>query len=250
MISMADEKKPKRPRGVAKLIAGKCIACGARCQTSCAKEAIEMNQAGEPVILVDKCIGCRKCIKVCPAEAIEIYYTPEEQKILADLAAVAGKAAATEPEEPGEDEAALDLFPGKERDVVAVRTCCPFNHLDPALPANPLPAANAVDVDTGFLRGGEERRPSLHFDLPAIRQESHLVFAHEQRPLEFRFAFERHQAGQAHGLTAGMRQTTARNPTEPAAPSRQHHIPLSLYNTRVRETKRWNPTVAWAGRGS
>jgi electron transfer flavoprotein alpha subunit len=84
---MAEEKKVKKPRGVAVLIPDKCIACGARCQGSCPKDAIEMNEKGEPIILVDKCIGCRKCLKVCPSDALEIYYTPEEEKILAELAA-------------------------------------------------------------------------------------------------------------------------------------------------------------------
>jgi electron transfer flavoprotein alpha subunit len=84
---MEEEKKIKRPRGVARLIPGKCIACGARCEASCNKDAIEMNEKGEPVINTQKCIGCRKCVKVCPAEAIEMYFTPEEQKILAEIAA-------------------------------------------------------------------------------------------------------------------------------------------------------------------
>ncbi len=83
---MEEEKKIKRPRGVARLIVGKCIACGARCEASCNKDAIEMNEKGEPVINTAKCIGCRKCVKVCPAEAIEMYFTPEEQKILAEIA--------------------------------------------------------------------------------------------------------------------------------------------------------------------
>jgi electron transfer flavoprotein alpha subunit len=101
-----EEKKVRRPLGVAKLIPGKCAACGARCESSCPKDAIEMNDKGEPVILLDKCIGCRKCIKVCPATAIEIYYTPEELKIIAELDAA--KAAATvKVEELSPEEAAL-----------------------------------------------------------------------------------------------------------------------------------------------
>jgi electron transfer flavoprotein alpha subunit len=84
---MEEEKKIKKPRGIARLIVGKCIACGARCEASCNKDAIEMNEKGEPVINTAKCIGCRKCVKVCPAEAIEMYFTPEEQKILAEIAA-------------------------------------------------------------------------------------------------------------------------------------------------------------------
>ena len=102
---MGEEKKIKKPRGKAQLIAGKCIACGARCQSACPKEAIEMDDNGEPIIIVENCIGCRKCIKVCPADAIEIYYTPEELKILAEIEARSG---ATEPEveEISEEEAA------------------------------------------------------------------------------------------------------------------------------------------------
>jgi len=106
---MPDEKKVKKPRGIARLIPGKCIACGARCQSSCPKDAIEMNDTGEPIIYVEKCIGCRKCIKVCPSEAIEIYYTPEEQKILAEIEAKAKARAEAVPEaeEVSEEEAAV-----------------------------------------------------------------------------------------------------------------------------------------------
>lgn len=104
---MADEKKIKKPRGKAQLIEGKCIACGARCETSCPKDAITMNDKGEPIIDVEKCIGCRKCIKVCPADAIEIVFTPEEQKILDELAAKEGKAAPEPEEELSEEEARI-----------------------------------------------------------------------------------------------------------------------------------------------
>ena len=104
---MGEEKKVKRPRGVAKLIPGKCIACGARCQSSCPADSIEMNDKGEPIIIVEKCIGCRKCLKVCPTEALEIYYTSEEQKILAELAARAKEKAAPEAEKVSPEVAAL-----------------------------------------------------------------------------------------------------------------------------------------------
>jgi electron transfer flavoprotein alpha subunit len=85
------EPKPKikKPRGVARLLDGKCIACGARCQSACPVNAVDMTDSGEPIILTDKCIGCLKCVKVCPAEALEMYFTPEELKILAELAAAA-----------------------------------------------------------------------------------------------------------------------------------------------------------------
>lgn len=104
------EKKIKKPRGKARLISGKCIACGARCQSSCPQDAVEMNDKGEPIIGEVQCIGCRKCLKICPAEAIEIYYTPEELKILAELEAQAkavGATVAVEAEE--EDKAKVGL---------------------------------------------------------------------------------------------------------------------------------------------
>ena len=84
---MAEPQKLKRPRGEARLIPGRCIACGARCESECPKDAITMNEKGEPVIDLENCTRCRRCIKVCPADAIEIYYTPEEQKILDEIAA-------------------------------------------------------------------------------------------------------------------------------------------------------------------
>jgi len=88
---MTDPKpKPKKPRGVAQLLAGVCIACGARCQSVCPVNCIEMTDSGEPIIDVARCIGCQKCVKVCPVQALEMYFTLEEQQILAALAASAG----------------------------------------------------------------------------------------------------------------------------------------------------------------
>jgi electron transfer flavoprotein alpha subunit len=93
---MAEEKKLKKPRGKARLIEGKCIACGARCQSACPVNCVEMNDAGEPIILTEKCIGCIKCVKVCPAEALEMFFTPEEMKILEEIARQQGGAPAEE----------------------------------------------------------------------------------------------------------------------------------------------------------
>ena len=87
---MSDLKpKPKKPRGIAQLIAGACIACGARCQSVCPVNCVEMTDSGEPIIDTIKCIGCQKCVKICPASALEMFFTPEEQKILEQLAASA-----------------------------------------------------------------------------------------------------------------------------------------------------------------
>jgi electron transfer flavoprotein alpha subunit len=100
------EKKIKKPLGVARLIPNKCIACGARCQAECRVKAVIMNEKGEPVIDIAKCTGCRRCIKACPAAAVEIYFTPEQQEILSQLAK-SGPSAAPEADEAelGQEEA-------------------------------------------------------------------------------------------------------------------------------------------------
>jgi len=96
------QTKVKKPRGKARLLENKCIACGARCQSVCPVNAIDMNDAGEPVVLAEKCIGCVKCIKICPATALEMFYTAEELKILEQMSA-----AATSEEEFDEEADAL-----------------------------------------------------------------------------------------------------------------------------------------------
>jgi electron transfer flavoprotein alpha subunit len=57
-----------------------------------------MNEKGEPIIDLEKCTTCQRCLKVCPVQAIEIYYTPEEQKILDELAKQKAAAAPAAPE--------------------------------------------------------------------------------------------------------------------------------------------------------
>ncbi|MBN1375660.1 MAG: electron transfer flavoprotein subunit alpha [Dehalococcoidia bacterium] len=83
---MEGQKKIKKPLGVARLLVNKCISCGARCQAVCPKHCIEMNDEDQPIIDISRCTGCRKCLKACPSEAIEIYFTPEQQKILDEIA--------------------------------------------------------------------------------------------------------------------------------------------------------------------
>ena len=101
-----EPKKIKRPRGTARLIPGKCIACGARCESECPKDSITMNEKGEPIIDLEKCTRCQRCVKICPTQALEIFYTPEEQKILDKLAAQ--KAAAKQPAAAQEAAEAID----------------------------------------------------------------------------------------------------------------------------------------------
>ena len=101
---MTEKAKPiKKPRGTARLIEGRCIACGARCESSCPINIITMNDAGEPLIAAEKCIGCVKCVKVCPSQAIEMFFTPEERQILDELL----KTAAVEEEEVDPEAAIL-----------------------------------------------------------------------------------------------------------------------------------------------
>jgi electron transfer flavoprotein alpha subunit len=95
-------KPPKKPRGKASLLENKCIACGARCQSACPVDAITMNDAGEPVIDTSRCIGCVKCVKVCPAQALEMAFTAEEHRILEELAK---NSVGEEPEEDPEEAA-------------------------------------------------------------------------------------------------------------------------------------------------
>jgi len=109
---MNEQKKPKRPRGTTQLIPGKCIACGARCQSVCPSNAITMNEKGEPIIDLEACTRCRQCVKVCPADAIEIVYTPEEQKILDELAALKKGKPETEEEEQDPRLARLKEYKG------------------------------------------------------------------------------------------------------------------------------------------
>lgn len=107
---MSEPKKLKKPRGKACLVEGKCIACGARCQSACPVDAVIMNDQGEPVIDAAKCIGCVKCVKVCPAQAIEMFFTPEERQILEEIAKQsAGGAAAAEDIDEEEAELAKKL---------------------------------------------------------------------------------------------------------------------------------------------
>jgi electron transfer flavoprotein alpha subunit len=77
MKTMSDTKI-KKPRGVVRYQEGKCVACGERCASACPVDCIAINDAGEPMINKDKCVGCDKCIKVCAVNALEMFYTPEQ----------------------------------------------------------------------------------------------------------------------------------------------------------------------------
>lgn len=73
------ETKIKKPRGVARYLEGKCVACGERCASACPIDGITMNDAGELLSIDEEaCIGCDKCVKVCAVGALEMFYTPEQ----------------------------------------------------------------------------------------------------------------------------------------------------------------------------
>lgn len=113
-------KKPKRPLGFARLLESKCIACGARCQSSCKVEAVEMNDAGEPIFNLDNCTGCRRCIKICPSDAIEIFFTPEQLAILEELDKQKAAASADAPKAEPEPEAETSEEEEEEKRVAAL----------------------------------------------------------------------------------------------------------------------------------
>jgi electron transfer flavoprotein alpha subunit len=94
---MSDENKIKKPLGVARLIPGKCISCGARCEAECPRDAIQMDNDGRPNIINEKCSGCRRCVKVCPASALEMYFTPDELRVLAEIKSAKEAADAASP---------------------------------------------------------------------------------------------------------------------------------------------------------
>ena len=73
-----EKKKIKKPRGIVRYLGGKCVACGERCASACPVDGIAFNDAGDPVINEDKCIGCDKCVKICAVNALEMFYTPEQ----------------------------------------------------------------------------------------------------------------------------------------------------------------------------
>ena len=118
-------KKPKRPLGLARLLEGKCIACGARCQSTCKVEAVEMTEAGEPIFDLEACTGCRRCVKICPSDAIEIYFTPEQQAVLDEIeklkAAEGAAVAKAEPEpEAGEGDEEEERIAAKLKEYQGV----------------------------------------------------------------------------------------------------------------------------------
>ncbi|MGD0337795.1 MAG: FAD-binding protein [Bacteroidota bacterium] len=110
---MEKPKPIKKPRGKARLIEGKCIACGARCQVVCPTDAIEMNDRGEPIIIIPNCIGCVKCLKVCPVDALEMFFTPEELKILEEFKKKAEPAAPVEEVDEAQATVAQRIAPYK-----------------------------------------------------------------------------------------------------------------------------------------
>lgn len=96
--------KIEKPRGVARLVDGRCVACGERCLSVCPANAIDMDEQGAPIIDGTRCSGCVKCVNICPAGALEIYFSPEAQKILDELTQQKGGVGAETM--PGEEESA------------------------------------------------------------------------------------------------------------------------------------------------
>jgi electron transfer flavoprotein alpha subunit len=71
-----------------------------------------MDDQGAPIINPSKCIGCVKCVKVCPAQALEMSFTPEELRILQELAAASGGAQPVEDPEEAALKKRLSVYRG------------------------------------------------------------------------------------------------------------------------------------------
>jgi len=71
-----------------------------------------MNDRGEPIVNAAKCAGagCQKCIKSCPSQALETYYTPEERLVLDEIAKIAGPAATPKAAAVAEKESEASSF--------------------------------------------------------------------------------------------------------------------------------------------
>jgi len=110
---MTEAHHHKRPRGRARLRAGQCIACGGRCESICPVGCVTLDATGEPQIDENPCVGCRKCVKVCPAEALFMHFTPEEEQLLAAQAQQGGGAVA----EPDPEQARIDALVAAYRGV-------------------------------------------------------------------------------------------------------------------------------------
>ena len=57
-----------------------CTRCGL-CAGECPKNAIKLDEKGEPYLDGSICIGCGKCAKKCPVDAIEISGINEQKTI-------------------------------------------------------------------------------------------------------------------------------------------------------------------------
>jgi electron transfer flavoprotein alpha subunit len=113
-----------------------------------------MNESEEPVIDIEKCTGCRRCVKICPAEAIEIFFTPEQQKIIDQLDKEAVDKAAPEPEEELDEEEARIAAKLKEYKGVWI-----FVEQDDGVPA---------EVSWELLGKGAELAGALDVELCAL----------------------------------------------------------------------------------
>ena len=85
---MTEIKKPlKKPRGKACLIAGKCIACGARCQSACPVDAIVDDGRRRPDHQSTSASAVSSASRSVRRRLWTWLFTPEEMQLLAALAA-------------------------------------------------------------------------------------------------------------------------------------------------------------------
>jgi electron transfer flavoprotein alpha subunit len=109
--------KIKKPRGVARLVENACIGCGARCESACPVDCIKMDENEAPIINEEKCIGCDKCAKVCPAEALFMYMTDEQKEQLKAWEAQRAASGASDDDDLSEEDKKLKEYLDQYRGV-------------------------------------------------------------------------------------------------------------------------------------
>ncbi|MEK7173100.1 MAG: 4Fe-4S dicluster domain-containing protein [Patescibacteria group bacterium] len=69
-----EQVKPLKGGNKAVINTEECKLDCLKCKDACRLKAITQGEDGFPVIDVDECFGCGDCEKVCPSEAITIFW--------------------------------------------------------------------------------------------------------------------------------------------------------------------------------
>ena len=143
-----------------------------------------MNEKGEPIIDLEACIGCGKCVKICPAERWSVSTHPEEQAILAELEKQGvPKEAPKEEKKPRADESYRGVWVFVEqKDGVAAQvswellgsgTSWPKIWRRPSAPSSSGKTSSTLRQEA-FAYGADEGLPDRRPDPPSIPHRAYL----------------------------------------------------------------------------